>query len=142
MSRGPGTLQRRVLETLATYRRFGPALGWRWPGARSRYSDANYADHGSIWAYERGWYIPVWMLLRDLECTRPELSRALKSLERQRLVYRLDGSLNGLIDRQLRYGANAKFVCLTEEGEAWLKRQQLHSAEVGTYQPMPAGAAP
>jgi hypothetical protein len=31
MSRGPGVLQRRVLETLADYKWLGPALQWKWP---------------------------------------------------------------------------------------------------------------
>src|SRR5215207_9385921 len=92
MSRGLGTLQRRVLETLATYHRLGPALQWKWRTG-SRYSFSQYADDNSIRLYERGWYVHVWMLRRDLGCTSAELSRALRALEQRELVFCYDGSL-------------------------------------------------
>jgi hypothetical protein len=135
MSRGPGTLQRRVLETLATYARLGTALQWKWPGGR-RYSLASYADADSIAGYERGRYVPVWILLRDLGCSRADLSRALKSLERKDLVRRSTGSLDSV--GYPTFGKSCKFATITPEGEARLKSQQKQNVEVGTYQPMPA----
>jgi hypothetical protein len=129
MSRGPGVLQRRVLETLATYQRIGASLQWTWPGGR-RYALATYAGASDIDAYEQGRRVPVRTLRRDLECTRAELSRALSSLHRQGFVRRFDWDLQMAGER---FGAkNCKFACITDEGENWLKCQQIRSAEVGT----------
>jgi hypothetical protein len=121
MSRGPGPLQRRVLEVLAQYEALGKSLGWEW----------NHRPHlavtdSSIQAYERGHYVPVWMLLRDLGCRKDDLSRALKGLERQNLAYRLNDELDAVGKR-----SNCKFATIMDDGVAWLKRQQKQSAEVG-----------
>ena len=68
MSRGPGVLQRRVLETLADYERLGASLQWTW---RSRHPAGSTADEHDIRAYEQGRRVPVRLLRRDLECTLP-----------------------------------------------------------------------
>jgi hypothetical protein len=124
MSRGPGQLQRRVLQTLADYERLGPALQWKWPGAR-RYSLASYAGDTDIRAYEAGRRVPVWMLLRDIGCSRADLSRALGGLERQQMVLRFGGDLNapGL-------SRSCKFVCITSQGDTWLKSKQMQNGKV------------
>ena len=127
MSRGPGALQRRVLETLAAYERLGARLQWEW---RSSHPAGSLADEHDIRAYDQGRRVPVWILRQDLGCTRDELSRALSSLHRQGLVWRFDGDLQMAGER---FGAkNCKFACITNEGKNWLKCQQIQSAEVGT----------
>jgi hypothetical protein len=127
MSRGLGAFQWRVLEALETYRRLGSALAWEW-NRGSRYALANYASESSIHSYERGRYVPLWILRRDLNCTRADLSRALKALERRELAYGIDGEL------EVREGhyRNRKFACISDEGQAALKRQQVNCDDVGT----------
>ena len=90
MSRGPGVLQRRVLEALAAYERLGSSLQWQW---RSSNPAGSIADQHDIRAYETGRRVPVWILRRDLECARSDLSRALTSLDRQGFVWRFDWDL-------------------------------------------------
>lgn len=53
-----------MLETLATYRSLGTSLQWEWRKGW-RYSHARYADDYDVRAYERGEYVPVWILRRD-----------------------------------------------------------------------------
>ena len=127
MSRGPGVLQRRVLEALAAYERLGASLQWQW---RSSNPAGSIADQHDIRAYETGRRVPVWILRRDLECARSDLSRALTSLDRQGFVWRFDWDLQMAGER---FGAkNCKFACITDDGENWLNCQQIQSAEVGT----------
>jgi hypothetical protein len=127
MSRGPGILQRRVLETLARYQRLGAGLQWTW---RSSHRASSIADDHDIRAYEQGRRVPVWILRRDLGCACAELSRVLTSLQRRGFVRRFDWDLQMAGER---FGAkNCKFACITDEGTNWLKCQQVQSAEVGT----------
>lgn len=126
MSRGPGVLQRRMLEALADYERLGSVLQWKWSGGR-RYSLATYASDTDIHAYEAGRRVPVWILRRDIGCSRADLSRALSSLERQRMVLRFGGDLDtpGL-------SKSCKFACITSQGHAWLKSKQIQNGKVNT----------
>jgi hypothetical protein len=129
MSRGPGPLQRRILQALGQYASLGKSLGWKWNSGRP-YAAANYADDLSVQRHERGHYVHVWMLLRDLGCSKDELSRALKGLTRQGLASRLAGDLE-VAESVFSIHKYCKFAAITEEGMAWLKRQQFQSGNVG-----------
>ena len=99
---------------------------WKWPGAR-RYSLASYAGDTDIRAYEAGRRVPVWMLLRDIGCSRADLSRALGGLKRQQMVLRFGSDLDapGL-------SRSCKFVCITSQGDTWLKSKQMRSGKIGS----------
>lgn len=120
-----------MLETLATYRSLGTSLQWEWRKGW-RYSHARYADDYDVRAYERGEYVPVWILRRDLGATAPLLSRAVRGLERMGLASGYTGDLSYHGDT-FAMGKAVKFVRLTAEGEAWLKRKQTDSRNVGAY---------
>jgi hypothetical protein len=81
MSRGPGVVQVRIMETLDAYHRLGRDLGWKWRGAgRSFYQkrrlmpDEYDWDRQAIAAYESGRRVEVWMLRRDTGLSAAELS--------------------------------------------------------------------
>jgi hypothetical protein len=144
VSRGPGVLQRRVLETLAAYRRVGVSvdLQWTWhQGSRhSASGDADWIDPDYICAYEQGRRVPMC----DLGCTRPELSRALWSLKRQGLTHLYMGTLDRVAEGtewlyigpggRRTFGKSAKYATISKKGRLFLKRQQFHRGEVDAYQ--------
>jgi DNA-binding MarR family transcriptional regulator len=135
MSRGPGVLQRRVLETLSDHKRSNAnptwlKLRWAW---RDRLG--SFATDADIKRYKAGGVVPVRLLVESLGCTRPDLSRALKKLEAQELVLRSDGSLQRLEPTLCH---TCKFAEITAKGEAWLSANSEGSRIVGVYQHMPA----
>jgi hypothetical protein len=136
VSRGPGDFQRRVLWVLDNYRQRRKQIDWRWQGGgldrpleSARYTLHNLAWEENIESYEWGLRIPVALLLRDLDCTRPELSRALRSLYRQEMVQLYSGSLRFFEEE----GRAVKFASIRKAGWTWLNRQQSRSGKVGTY---------
>jgi hypothetical protein len=129
MSRGPGVFQRRVLECLAGYHRLRGHLGWTWP-AWSRYSLGTYVwDEHDIERYEAGDFVPLWMLRRDLGCSKDELSRALRSLYRKNYVWIFTGDLH-FPEERTRNGCNAKYARITDEGLAWLSANTITVTEL------------
>ena len=117
MSRGPGALQIQVMHTLKAYRDLGAALGWRWcvGGSWQR----KYADPHDIREYERGGYVELWKLQRDLSVATPLLSRGLRGLDRMGYVSLRDAALAYPGDK-FSYGCNTKFAGLSREGKDWL----------------------
>ncbi len=134
MSRGLGTAQLRVLETIFGYHKLGGAVQWEWRvgGSHARRllePDRDESDRQAIEAYSHGQMVELCMLRRDTSLPAPELSRALRSLWQRGLVFLYDAGLDALGD-SLGWGSNAKFAGLSLEGRA--KCQERQSAKVGT----------
>ena len=131
MSRGPGKLQVKIMETLKQYHDLGESLEWRFdPGGSWM---AQYADKCDIEAYERGDRVECWKLRRDLEISKSALSRALRGLERMEYIFRYGPDL-GIPDDRLGIGENTKYSALTLDGKKYLekhnKRQQNKNDKV------------
>jgi hypothetical protein len=150
MSRGPGVLQRRVLETLGHYQRHGRPQPSRHDDPwhlriATRYWDAPstaFLSEANIADFNAGRLVPVRVLTRDLVCTRCDLSRALKALETRGLVVRYASSMSACCTARWYEPQSCKYVGLSAAGDAWVNCQQHSSEEVGTYQPMPESRAP
>jgi DNA-binding MarR family transcriptional regulator len=111
MSRGPGVLQRRVLETLA--------------------------------AYPRNERVQCAKLIEDLGCTRPELSRALKSLDHRGLVRRHQyGISTSSYCKSVKLTSYGRFKCQQWENPQICRNfRSWHLRQIGSVPPMP-GAQP
>ena len=134
MSRGPGVLQIRVMQTLKRYHELGAVLEWRWCNGGSW--KRQYADPGAIADYERGGAVDLWILRRDLCVEPPLLSRAMRGLDRMGYIGLLDASLTSIHDHHYRYGEYAKFAYLTRKGE------QFTNLSAFTKLSLKAGNAP
>ena len=131
MSRGLGTLQRQVLDTLALYRELGSSLHWNAPPTRDLW------DAGERALYENGRLVETWKLLRDTGADKTALSRALRTLERRGLAARFDGKTLMHPTEVWNHG-KAAYAGITRDGLAEVaKRQQTTSAYVDTYEPLP-----
>jgi hypothetical protein len=122
MSRGPGALQVKVMETLKTYHDLGTCLEWRWSAGGSWMRKFASPEH--VARYERGGYVPMAILIRDLEVAKPLVSRAVKGLYGMGHVIVYGANLDLTCDK-FRIGPNTKFVALTCDGKKWLSDNKV-----------------
>lgn len=89
MSRGPGSLQRRLLQCWPCIT--SSALRYSGSGIRERAAPTSInATADAIQASGRGRYVPISIPRRNLGCSAADLSRALGGLEGQGLAFRYD----------------------------------------------------
>lgn len=132
MSRGLGDLQRRILETLAAYRRLGSALQWETPASRDLWNDGERA------LYENGCLVEMWKLRRDTDADKTALARALRTLARRGLVERLHGPTLFTEEDRGRRPMKCSYAGITAAGLAEVaERQQSDNVDVDAYEPMP-----
>lgn len=118
MSRGPGKLQVKIMETLKQYHDLGESLEWRFdPGGSFRAKLANSED---IEMYEKGQRVELWKIRRDLGVSKPAISRALKGLESKGYVFLFDVSFEEIGSSGSLYWSYAKYAKLTQDGRKWL----------------------
>ena len=127
MSKGPGVLQIKVMQTLKMYHDLGEALQWTFHPGKSWI--AKCANPRDIEIFEQGNMVPLWMLIRDLKVCRPALSRAIHGLKRMGYVFLYGADLD-TIGGALDLGKFTKYIRLLKAGERWLSVNKVNNTKL------------